>query len=475
MRVVSFHPATRFEQKAANKPMGVWVVAFILSLHAAFLTGCAFQDHRFTVSSLVKNGNYKQAITELDRARREGLYDDNNILLYDLDRGTLALIENDTDTAFDRFEDAETTIERNFTRSLSNDLASYLLNDQILPYSGEPYEDQYVNVFKLLIQLKRGRIVNGATVEARRLIDKVDLQYERYVTIKQKLLDDPDLQETMQQYSGAELVETEDEGRFLESTLGTYLSIITWTLADEPDFQHTAIQRLLSAIRMQKQFMPGVEAENFTSLTKRFGHQPLSLLVVAFTGHGPSKRAETLRLGLVGKYALKVEWPALVLHPSRVRSVRVRIDGNAPVTLPMVENMAGVAAETYRRELPLIRAKAIGRAVFKSIARYAVIESAEEYREHRREEGKKNAGDDLLLFTANVLGIFITETEQADLRHWASLPGQAYASVFTLEPGEHTVTTEFLDRQGRVMGRPKSRKVTISGGEMQVVDVYKLR
>ncbi|MFG0251452.1 MAG: hypothetical protein ACF8NJ_01100, partial [Phycisphaerales bacterium JB038] len=396
-----------------------------------------------------------------------------NELLYHLDRGSLALYLGDGDEAFRRFNEAETTVERHFSRSISRDVGSYLLNDSVLPYPGEPYEDQYANVFKLLVQLQRGEVVGGATVEARRLIEKADLQRQRYVQLVTKLREDPDIGPELAGSRSPILVEDQDEGRFLESTLGTYLSLLTWARAGEYDFQQTAAQRLLSSIELQQDIMPRVNPEPFQDL-HLIDRDSLDLLLVIFTGRGPSKRAETLRAGW-GKVGTKVEWPVLVQHPSAVHSIEVRIDEEPFRELALVEDLSAAAAETYRRQLPLIYAKSVGRALFKSILRYAVIETAEDYHEDRVENKKRNVGDDLLLFGSHVLGFLISETEQADLRYWTSMPGQAHVGAFDLAPGEHQVTLEYRRRDGSILGRPKVYTVTVEPGRMAVLTTYKPR
>jgi uncharacterized protein len=437
------------------------------------LAGCSFASHRETVGTFVRQGQYEQAAVALDNAWEDGLYGDGNELLYHLDRGSLAMYLGDDEEAFKRFNDAETTIERHFTRSVSRDLSSYLLNDTFLPYPGEPYEDQYANVFKLLIQLQRGEIVGGATVEARRLIEKSDLQRQRYVQLVNKLREDPDIGPELEGSRTPVLVEEQDEGRFLESTLGTYLSVLTWARAGEYDFQQTAAQRLASSIELQQDIMPRVQATPFQGL-RSVDREELDLLLIIFTGRGPSKRAETLRAGW-GKVGTKVEWPVLETHPSLVHSIVVRIDDEPPRELALVENLSAAAAETYRRQLPLIYAKAVGRAIFKSIVRYAVIETAEEYHKDRVENQKRNTGDDLLLVGSHLLGFLISETEQADLRYWASMPGQAHVGTFDLEPGEHRVSLEYRQRDGSSLGQPKEYTVTVEPGRMAVLTTYKPR
>ncbi|MCK4874094.1 MAG: hypothetical protein KAS72_15330, partial [Phycisphaerales bacterium] len=435
--------------------------------------GCAFPEHREDLRAFVRAGQYSLAAAALDEARDDGQYGENDELLYDLDRGMLALILGDHDLAFRRLDHAEKVIERNFTRSISADLASYLLNDAVVPYGGEPYEDQYANTFKLLIQLHRGQLTGRATVEALRLADKSTARRDRYEKVTQKLRDDDDITDVLAQSESSPAVTVTSEGEFLESTLGTYLATIVWSRIGDFNNQRVAAQRLGEAIHAQREAMPGVDPAPFADLG-RLRRDDASLLVVAFTGSGPIKRAERARLPL-GRQYVKIEYPVLETKPSNVHAIRIMVDGQPAHGLDMVEDLAGVAAETYRRQLPMIYLKAAGRTIFKAVVGGVLIHVAEESRDDHKKKDKHNTGDDLLVLLAHGLNILLAETEQADLRSWVTLPGQAYVGLYNLEPGEHTVTIEFVRRDGKVMGAPKTQTITIEPGRLAVVDAYKLR
>ena len=71
------------------------------------------------------------------------------------DRGAVALDLDDTQTTIEVLNEAEALMEQRRKRALLEDVAALTINDQLTTYLGEPYEDIYVNVLKMLAQLER--------------------------------------------------------------------------------------------------------------------------------------------------------------------------------------------------------------------------------------------------------------------------------------------------------------------------------
>jgi hypothetical protein len=66
---------------------------------------------------------------------------------------------------------------------------------------------------------------------------------------------------------------------------------------------------------------------------------------------------------------------------------------------------------------------------------------------------------------AGILGglLFVSQTEKADLRCWAFLPGQAHVGLLNLPQGEHTVRIEYLSAGGGVLYSAPPRTVRAGG------------
>lgn len=465
----------RLDERCASrlKPSfgrGGRVVAVLLLMLGPMLamSGCAFESHREDLRGQLDSGSWAEAAAAIDRAYDDGLYGEANALLYQLDRGTLAMVLGDHEQAFHRLDRAEYLIDYNFTRSLSADWASWIINDKTMPYAGEPYEDQYVNVLKMLMHLRTGRLENGAVTEALRLREKSDEWRDKYVELKQWAGKSADTQAAMKSLTGQDrYLQVQDEGEFIESTLGMYLSTLLWAHLGERNDQRIAAENLLGAVEMQREINPGVRRETFEGLAEL---QPddVSLVVVALSGRPPYKQAKRVRLPLNDVY-IKIEWPELVRRPSDVRSIVVRIDDGPGHELPLVENMGAVAAAMYERQLPMIYTKALTRSIGKSVAGGMLIHQA------KRAKSGNGAEAELGVLGAYLANILISETEQADLRHWATMPSRAHAQHFALEPGTHRVTIEFLNRNGQRLGKVQEHEIDVERGRMVVLDAVKLR
>ena len=101
----------------------------------------------------VQAGSYDHALTVLDKEKgtaRKTIYSSKNEILLYLDRGMIKHYAGMYDESSRDLEMAEQLIEEAFTKSISQEIGSYLLNDNVKDYSGEDYEDLYINVFNSL-------------------------------------------------------------------------------------------------------------------------------------------------------------------------------------------------------------------------------------------------------------------------------------------------------------------------------------
>ncbi|MDR2897848.1 MAG: hypothetical protein LBU99_03465, partial [Spirochaetaceae bacterium] len=74
---------------------------------------------------------------------RDSLYKTTDSVLYQLDTGILAHYAEDFSLSNQRLSQAEAGIYAYFTKSISQTVGSYLVNDSVMDYAGEEYEDIY--------------------------------------------------------------------------------------------------------------------------------------------------------------------------------------------------------------------------------------------------------------------------------------------------------------------------------------------
>ena len=112
-------------------------------------------------------------------------------MLYYLDAGILHHLNENWEKSNELLHDAENEIQRLQSKSIAHGMASIVLSDSSLEYSGEDYEDIYINVFKALNYLKLGETEN-AFVEIRRVNDKLYFLEEKYARMAKEMNEDPE-------------------------------------------------------------------------------------------------------------------------------------------------------------------------------------------------------------------------------------------------------------------------------------------
>ncbi|MHC4589524.1 MAG: COG3014 family protein [Planctomycetota bacterium] len=422
-------PPTR--RRSGPRRAGLVLVRLGPLLAALGAGGCQtpFSRYQAELRGHLGQGRYdliEEALDDPDNEIRERKKDE---LLWMLDRGTVALV----------LDDAPTTVE--------------VLNEA---------EDIYVNVLKMLAHLEAGRIRGGATVEARRLATKVDLLRDEYLQLERRLAESGSTTADFGAAGGRD-VAVVPGGEFIESTLGTYLTAVTFMQAGERSNQAVAARRLRQAIDAQRNLIGPVNAQAFGGL-ETLRPDDVNFLAVALSGQGPYKVSQPVGPLIVHGAPIYFELPVLHEIPSEVAAVRLQFEGARPRTtdLNLIENLGSVAHENHRRQLPVTYMRTMARAAGKS---FALHEAGRALYDH------DNGGLAALVLLGGLL--LLAGTEQADLRCWTMLPGQAHVQLMSLEPGRHRARLEYLDARGAVVHRSPPRDLQITAGRLTtVVEAY---
>jgi uncharacterized protein len=437
--------------------LAVSVLALLLaSGMAGGMAGCRqFAEHREQVSVLHASGDYEAAAATLDDPRVKARYGARNEVLWQLDRAAVALAQGDNELTIRLLEEAERTIELQREKGLGDVLGQWAINDTTAKYIAEPYEDIYVNVLKLLAQLQAGRLQGGATVEARRAASKADLLRDQYVRFA----------EEMRKKGGRQIASTgtadrlSTGGQFVESPLATYLTALVFTKTGQDQLAQVASRRFVDSLRVQGTLVGGVREEEFAGLGE-ISPSDFNTLVVAFSGRGPTKFAERIGPIPLGTIPIYMELPRLRPHPSQVGGARVEVETGAPAPevvahLAMVEDLSRVAMANHEQMMPLIHARTLVRYALKAGTSVALTEMG------RRRASNRDQG---LVQIAGVLAglAVLAATEEADLRSWVFLPGQARVSAFKLPPGRHRVRVAYQSHGGGTVYTTAWREIDVS-------------
>lgn len=435
------------------------ITAGVLILSSCFTT----RNQRFVeIDEAAGRGDFETAATQVDSERDE-LYSKRDQVLYFLDSGMLNFYNRDYRRSIQQFHEAERLIEEYFTQSISQTAATFLLNDNAQDYSGEDFEDIYLNVFKAVGFLQQDEF-ESAFVEVRRINTKLNLLEDKY-------------QGLAAQYSSTEEASVEfepGESRFYNSALARYLSMIMYRADGNYDSARIDWEEIQEAF-FQQSNLYGFPLPLDDSVIERTDEARLSVL--AFTGEAPEKRAETLYVvtfddrveivyagegdqgtlipegytgfyypGVEGGYRFKFQLPRMVLRGSEVTRIRVVVDGEPVGELNMLESMEQIALDTFQVREPLIFLKTVTRTIVKGIA-------AQKGKEQMQTAGAESGS--LLGVAAGLIGSVATDvavdaSEQADLRVSRYFPAYAHVGEWNIPPGTRTVEVEYYGAGGLI-------------------------
>jgi hypothetical protein len=415
---------------------------------------------------IVADHEYKTAADELEAAAEadvsEELYraDKDEVLRY-LDTGVLYHIAGEPQKSIERLSEAERLIEDNYTKSISDAVTSFLLNDYSLVYFGEAYEDLYLNVFKALDYLTLNEF-DGAYVEIRRLEEKLNLLEDKYGRLA-------DSMNESEEAAGGAIEKGEIE--FHNSALARYISVLMRRADRNADGAAIDLGQLKKAFAEQPLVYDFSLPKNLDDILKPTRQARLN--VIAFAGLGPEKRASTLRITTradlilitqeeednAGNMTLKdltpipfpvpgpglnfkVQTPVMSARPSRVTQIRILVDGKPAGDLALLERLDKVAIETFKLNESLILARTVIRAVITTAATGAAKGLA-------NDATKDSQLGSLLSFVGGIaLDVAADIKEEADLRLARYFPGNAYVGEVLVDPGEHDVAIEFCNAAG---------------------------
>lgn len=392
---------------------------------AGGMGGCAFEKHREELARMHAAGQYAQAAAKLDDPKTDRLYDEGDEVLRHMDRGAVALALGDTGRAITEFEDAKRETEFNDQKSGGEVLAEWLLNDNARRYIAEPYEDMYLSVLTMVALLEEGRIEPGAANEARRFGLRSNVLRDRFAQQVGEL----------ERRSGDNLRKTgwkgeNPKGEFVESPLGAYLASLAYMASGQADNQRIAAEHVRDAVKTQA--VGVVKEEDFAGLAS-VTPETANVVVVAFSGRGPTKKAFRLPPIVIDKVTFYAEVPVLVKSQATVTGARVEFEagegGTTKVGVPLalIEDMTAVAEQHYEREMPLIQGRAIARAAARAVGAYFITETVDKSN-HRKNDTARWLTE---------IGLLVAQiaVERADVRCWAFMPGQARVATLKLPPG----------------------------------------
>lgn len=444
------------------------------------------QDQYVSSVPLVLEGSFEAAAMIIQDAKGVD-YQEKDRVLYYLDLGMLLHWAGSYELSNEALSKAEVSIEELFTTSISKALASGLLNDNALDYSGEDYEDIYLNVFKALNYIALDDL-ESALVEIRRVQIKLNILNDKY-------------KELVEEYNSSSDAEGEleyRESKFHNDVLARYISLLLYRAEGAWDDARIDAELMDEAWKTQNHLynfpkpplpssIPLDENQALVNVISFSGLSPVKLADTLYVTTGPSivniamtGQNEDYVTDLVGFNFLvipgiqpgihfKVQFPRLKSRRSEADRVLVKMDGIVVAELPMLEKMEDIARETFLLKQPLTIGKTIIRAAIKNVTK--------EIGKDALQQGLSNQGAGgffVGLLAGIAADVAVDATENADLRISQFYPSYARAVEIVVPPGRYMVTTEYWN--GNTLMKEIDHGLReFSPGGLNLIESYMLR
>lgn len=450
-----------------------------------FFSGCATQKAEYytKLTDLIVKGNYSEAAA-LAETSKHSAYGEKDALLFYLDRGMLLQLCAQYDASNQAFEKAKNLSDEFFTKSITTEASTLLVNDTMRPYYGEDFERALVHMFCALNYVELGN-EDDALVEARQ-IDHLFTTLQTNYGSKDVFKDEP-----FAHYLMGMLYENQRD--FNDAYIEYYKALTQYRdvgIAPPTDL-------IREALRYAKKL--GM-SDDVADIQKTWNVQPATyaasngeIIVLHYNGLAPVKtntffeisfgeawgyvgyvetsdkeeadveQATSIARTILAEEQVRIAFPKYIDSPYTIKNFSVVITSSsvenvgteAEYTGVLVENVGALAKQSLDARIARIRIRAIARAAIK----YAL---AKKISDHVQQQSQSNV---LGWVTKTVLSVAANATEVADTRCWRSLPDQIQMVRLSLPPGTYTLHLTFRDDKGAVISEKILQSIRVTQGK----------
>jgi hypothetical protein len=410
-------------------------------------------------------GDHAGALTVLEEDAKD--FGEKNEVLYHLERGMLLHYAGRWEESNQSFELAKRLAELHFTKSVSAEASTWVVNDNTRPYYGENFERALIHVFGALNYYELG-LYDEALVEIRQLNF-----FLRTLVVDQgqtnQYSDDP-----FARYLAGILFEERGE---LDEAFIAYKKALDAYAEYGATLGVATPQSLLNDTALVARRIGGDAMGEFR---ERYGEHELDLpaegtgrvILLHYNGRAPVKIDTYIDIAFGNGWAyvnkidvegesrervanasaavshiafseqIRVAFPEYRRVPRTIErfDVRVLSANDRVARAEIVENIGAIAEKDLADRIHRIRGKAIARAAIKYAAAKAVEQVAL----------SQNEGAVGLVASLVAVGMHVARTlsEVADKRAWFTVPDQIWMLQLDLEPGEQMLELTYRNAEG---------------------------
>jgi len=417
--------------------------------------------------------NFGAAANSLEKSK-DKYYAKKDRVLYYLDLGMLYHYAYACPSSNEALSSAEEGIDELFTKSISKGAESLLLNDNALDYSGEDYENVYLNIFKALNYLNQKHFDDGF-VEVRRADNKLSQLEDKY----QKIADD------FNKSSDAKKKFKVADVHFSSSALASYVSLLMYRAEGKFDDARIDAQKIGDAWSTEGSVydFPQPNLDGYLDETSKarmnvigfVGKSP-ELFAHVFTIHtikdaviiyqSDGKKEEKLEVipwqDMKSGYHFKFSLPYMEKKGTTIGKIAIEMNGGEVASLQAIESIENVAQETYKLHEGITYLKTIIRTVVKGL----LNEKANE------ELDKKTGGGGWGELTRAVTSTAVDISENADLRLSRYFPAKALVGECLVDPGTYHLVVKYYSLDGRLVHSDDKGAVNVSADSLNLYESF---
>ena len=418
--------------------------------------------HYVRINRYISADNYDAALRTI--AAKKGDYASRDAALFHLEAGILAHYAQKYHQSNQYLSKAEEIMDALYTRSISREAASYLLNDLTIPYRGEDFENVMLNLFMALNYTGLG-LREDALVEARKVDNKLNIINRRHNEKQQNAYREDAFVRFLMGVlyeAGGEINDAFISYRKAEEIYRTdYESIYS---VPAPVF---LVENLLSAANALGFFQEAAEIQKrYPQVNPQKPEKKERLaevFAIHYNGLGPEKVEQNWHIPMLDGYIVKIAYPVFTPQVYRISHAEIfltqRESGETyRFVTQLMEDIGAIAKINLANRLQRIKGKAIARATSKYLMTKALARAA------RKESGELAAV--LVQLTANLANIAV---EKADLRHGRLLPAEIRVGRSMVTPGGYDGWIDFLDYSGSVVFKKQVAAFHVRGGEKKIL------
>ena len=461
----------------------------LLFVASILFTACANKSiTRYeALAPTFENKGCEETIAQVKKQQKD-LYGEKSEFLYYFDLGVLYHYNGDYKESAKNFDKADKIYEDLYTRSVTNEAAAIITNDNIRPYRARPFEVLVLHELQILNYLAQ-KDIDGAMIEVNRAQKAMAALYQK----------DKD--------------KTNDNG-FLR-----YLIAIVYEMAGQPDDAAIAYYKTVKAYQENilnlpkevRQFIVeslrrtereddinalGLNNAMETPKAQAVFDQGQEIIVLGYAGHGPI--LNELRLsgtyvnggllslsykdGKTGQmqtttvdampvagasnvetFHISFALPEAYSFNSKVHHFNVSVDGKSGIRPEKVMALDKELEMNLKDDFTATMTRTAIRVVLRTIAAQAA------------KKAMKSDNSLLNLFTSIGTDVAQMQMEKADLRIALFLPNSFQMTRIPVEPGSHEVTVAAESENGGKVKVFNYGKVNVKKGEKKFIFVQAVK